>query len=270
VGDGAVHGAQSIGLRRFKTFYPINLYSTIHGQRFFILRNVFEGQMFAMFLFWVALLAVLFMVMAAPLPDRLKAFGLVAAVSTVWLLWALYGVELLADVKWPQHRAGTAVSESSDGPTARLGQVGDLFGGVNALFAALAFAGVGIAAYQQWKSTQLAFKQSIEATFFSAVELHHRIADSLRFDRVRIFPTEHDQLVEHARRVGVAPPVPAEHVSGRQVFVEVIRAISYGGGDGTGYANLARNYRTLQNQHNYVLGHYFRNLYQILKLIDGD
>lgn len=42
--------------------------------------------MVAFFLLWSALLIVLFMLMAAPLPERLRAFGLVAAVMTVWLL----------------------------------------------------------------------------------------------------------------------------------------------------------------------------------------
>ena len=30
------------------------------------------------------------------------------------------------------------------------------------------------------------------------------------------------------------------------------------------------NYDALQTKHNYVLGHYFRNLYQILKFLDSD
>ncbi|MCU7369492.1 putative phage abortive infection protein [Paucibacter sp. O1-1] len=234
-----------------------------------------------MFLLWSALMIVLFMVMAAPLPDRLRAFGLVAAVMTVWVLWALYGVEFLADRKWPQapdhvrvavgQPAEPGVSSApADAPTVRLGQVGDLFGGVNALFAALAFAGVGIAAFQQWKSTRIAFKQSIESTFFSAVELHHRIADGLRFDRVHVFPAYHQSFEELARLAGTAIPKKGDPVAGRQVFPEVIQAISHGGAGTTAYEKLVSNYEVLQDKHNYVLGHYFRNLYQILKLLDSD
>lgn len=239
----------------------------------------------AFFLLWSALLIVLFMLMAAPLPERLRAFGLVAAVMTVWLLWALYGVEFIADLKWPQkdNLVQTAIDPSkvtgasgvpSDPPTARLGQVGDLFGGINALFAALAFAGVGIAAFQQWKSTRIAFKQSIEATFFSTLELHHRIADGLRFDRVGIFPDEQNDINHLCRLAGSSLQPPAPPVSGRQVFPEIIRAISYKshghGHDVDRYQKLIENYWVLQNEHNYVLGHYFRNLYQILKLINDD
>ena len=219
-----------------------------------------------MFLIWVALLAVLFMLMAAPLPDRMRAFGLVGAAMTVWILWALYGVELLADAKWPQV-LGSGIE--AEGRTARLGQVGDLFGGVNALFAALAFAGVGIAAYQQWKTTRLGFKQSIESTFFSALELHHKIADGLSFERDRIFPSNYDIAAGIHHWVGKPQPERAPPARGRQVFVEVIKSIS-GSGNESSCEALIGKYRVLQNEHNYVLGHYFRNLYQILKLVDGD
>jgi hypothetical protein len=235
--------------------------------------------MMEFFLLWTALLCVLCMLVAAPLPDRIRAFGLVAVAMTVWVLWALYGVEYLADLKWPRTDGQTQTAPATeweksstppDPPTARLGQVGDLFGGINALFAALAFAGVGIAAFQQWKSTRIAFKQSIETTFFSAVELHHRIADGLRFDRVQLFPQEQNDLEQLASNAGVAPPKRADPAVGRQVFPEVIRAISYGASGAGAYAHLSYNYGVLQNKHNYVLGHYFRNLYQILKLIDTD
>lgn len=237
--------------------------------------------MFAMFLWWVALLIVLGMIVGAPLPGRLRAFGLFAFVSTVWLLWGLYGAEYFADLKWPErpsvqiqatdtHDLGAQERPEKDGPTARLGQVGDLFGGVNALFAALAFAGVGVAAFQQWKSTQIAFKQSIETTFFSALELHHKITDGLQFDRDRVFPAEHNWMTKFCAQAAAPLPQLAPPVSGRGVFAEVLRGISYDPNGATTYTSTLENYRVLQVQHNYVLGHYFRNLYQILKLIDRD
>jgi len=54
---------------------------------------------------------------------------------------------------------------------------------------------------------------------------------------------------------------------GREVFAEVLHAIAYGQGPWK-HRELLENYRTLQDQHNYVLGHYFRNLFQIIKLVD--
>lgn len=177
-----------VGILNFAEISFLDLTSGLPQLR--LKHDFLKEIMLEMFLLWSALLVVLFMLVATPLPDRLRAFGLVAAVMTVWLLWALYGVEFLANLKWPLKDESVANTAAVDPPTARLGQVGDLFGGVNSLFAALAFSGVGIAAFQQWKSTRIAFKQSIEATFFSAVDLHHRIADELRFDRVSIFPDE--------------------------------------------------------------------------------
>lgn len=239
--------------------------------------------MFEMFLWWATLLIVLGMVVGAPLPGRLRAFGLFAFAATAWLLWGLYGVEYIADLKWPegtvearcaanekQASDGNVPNENRDGPTARLGQVGDLFGGVNALFAALAFAGVGIAAYQQWRSTQIAFKQSIEATFFSALELHHKIIDGLKFDRDRVLPEKYEDLARMAHQRGRPAPEREPAVSGREVFAEVLLGISYAPNGRPTYQTTLDNYKLLQTKHNYVLGHYFRNLYQILKLIDRD
>ena len=222
--------------------------------------------MFGMFLWWAALLIVLGMIVGAPLPGRLRAFGLFAFAATTWLLWGLYGAEYLADLKWPEG----VVEEKKDGPTARLGQVGDLFGGVNALFAALAFAGVGIAAYQQWKSTQIAFKQSIETTFFSALELHHKITDGLQFDRDRVLPAEYEERKRLLRLIGKPEPEYSPVASGREVFAEVLRGVAYDANTASSYQTTIGNYKVLQTQHNYVLGHYFRNLYQILKLVDTD
>jgi len=222
--------------------------------------------MSAMFLWWFVLLAVLAMLMHVDFPRRLRLFALFAFVLTVWFLWGWAGAEFFADLKWPQ-QAGSA-----DGPTARLGQVGDLFGGINALFAALAFAGVALAALQQAQTTKIAFKQSIEATFFSALQLHHRIADSLQFDPDEVVAAQR----EHRRKsstVSVHGPAitPGNTVEGREVFDAVLRWIAKDRQSQmpTYQATLA-NYKTIQTEANFFLGHYFRNLYQLLKLIDED
>jgi hypothetical protein len=36
------------------------------------------------------------------------------------------------------------------------------------------------------------------------------------------------------------------------------------------YRSLIAKYEVIQNHHDYILGHYFKNLYQILKLVDTD
>jgi hypothetical protein len=108
-------------------------------------------------------------------PGRLIVvlFGLVIG---LWALWWTWGVQFIADrVADPQ----------------KLGQIGDLFGGVNALFAAFAFAGVAIAAYYQHLSWQLlsaaaddskarAVRESFEPLFFQLLQLHRAIAVDLQ------------------------------------------------------------------------------------------
>jgi hypothetical protein len=83
-----------------------------------------------------------------------KEFGrLVVRVSVlafaVWVLWGVGGI-LVIHWYWHTFRA------DGDNTIQQLGQLGDLFGGVNALFAAFAFGGVAIAAYYQQRTFALA------------------------------------------------------------------------------------------------------------------
>lgn len=93
--------------------------------------------------------------------------GLIIALPiALWLLWGLFGVDLVLSF-WDRPGGVERV--------ARLGQTGDLFGGINALFAAYAFAGVAIAAYFQYQSLQVLqqqqVQQSFEPLFFRLLEL---------------------------------------------------------------------------------------------------
>jgi Putative phage abortive infection protein len=238
---------------------------------------------------WILIFVGLGWAVVSGLPGKVRIGALVLMVVTLWLFWASWGAEHLADALWPLESnaaaaaasaapttaapaASAAASASAPGAgveskTTRLGQVGDLFGGVNALFAALALAGVGVAAHQQWKNTQIAFRQATEATFFSALELHHRIVDGLRFNREAVFPSA---LIESALRVDAERPSASPYVgsTGRSVFADVVLGLGYT--DDPCYESTRKNYERLQKEHNYVLGHYFRHLYQVLKLIDVD
>jgi hypothetical protein len=77
----------------------------------------------------------------------------------VWLLWAFFGVRF---VMWVVD-AKIGATDSNLLPS--LGQTGDLFGGVNALFAAYAFAGVAVAAYFQHKTFVVVEQQQKQAGF---------------------------------------------------------------------------------------------------------
>ena len=103
-------------------------------------------------------------------------------VLLVWWFWAVYGVRRV-------YRAISPIGASAPGVT-ELGQVGDLFGGVNALFAALAVVGVFWAGYLQRRAlieTRLALsqeraagaRQQFEATLFQLLSLFRGILDGL-------------------------------------------------------------------------------------------
>lgn len=177
-----------------------------------------------------------------------RLFALLLAVLFIWLSWALDGVQVMAGLL---AKADTEV----------LGRIGDLFGGVNALFSALAFVGVAIAANFQFRSNRQAHVQTFETSFYSAIDLLHRISEGLRFDP-RIFP---NLDLEQIRRNAGLPPRAVTIFEGREVFAEVVRCIK---GMSNSYRETLENYRKLQDEHNYVLGHYFRHLYQVLKMID--
>jgi hypothetical protein len=102
----------------------------------------------------------------------------VALVAMLWLFWARYGVRWIYSLLAPPGAAAASVGE--------LGQVGDLFGGVNALFAAVAVVGVFWAGYMQRQSlieTRHALAeeragmvhQQFEGTFFQLVTLFRSV-----------------------------------------------------------------------------------------------
>jgi hypothetical protein len=82
------------------------------------------------------------------------AWGVVAA-AMLWLLWATIGIRLVI-LLWTGRWLPWRIDETA---FQQLGQVGDLFGGVNALFAAFAFVGVAIAAYYQHRTFKLQHDQ---------------------------------------------------------------------------------------------------------------
>jgi hypothetical protein len=156
----------------------------------------------------------------------------------------------------------------------KLGTFGDFFGGMlNPIFTFLTFFGLIITiviqrmelrlAREEYSKTAVALNtQAIENTFFNALDLHHEIVRGLTFD-ANIFPA--DSIARSRRSAGLPVPVK-DVVSGRAVFNAVITELR--NRSETPQQSFAQ-YEFLQTKHNYVLGHYFRNLYQALKLVDG-
>ncbi len=155
-----------------------------------------------------------------------------------------------------------------------LGPFGDFFGGVlNPVFTFLTVFGLVITiviqrtelrlAREEYAKTSAALTtQAVESTFFSSVQLHHKIVDGLRFEPDSLPESDLDLL----RRQGGIQRQEQPPVSGRMVFDAVALQIRNRSRTPQGVHAF---YRVVQTEHNHILGHYFRNLYQALKLIDG-
>ena len=155
-----------------------------------------------------------------------------------------------------------------------LGTIGDFFGGVlNPIFTFLTFFGLIITiviqrmelrlAREQYERTAVALNtQAIESTFFNTLELHHKIVDGLKFDP-KIFPERHEEKA--LRLAGYKMPTKPIY-NGRNVFAAIFKDIQ---NNCNGIVELHNCYKLIQTEHNHILGHYFRNLYQALKTVDN-
>lgn len=152
------------------------------------------------------------------------------------------------------------------------GVYGDQFGAVNALFSGLAFGGVIIAIILQTqelrlqrqelqatrnelrgskeqleRQAQLLLKQNFEATFFQMIRLHHDIVGATnfkgKFGGRRTFETLYKRYESHRRH--------RERDSNldQRNWLDLVFGEFY-------------------QQNDALLGHYFRNLYRILKFVD--
>lgn len=160
------------------------------------------------------------------------------------------------------------------------GVFGDFLGGVlNPIFTFLTLFGLIITIVIQRQELRLArieytktadalSTQAVETTFFNILDLHHNIVDNLRVD-----------IDELKARGEIAGAGIAEEVilsfakiskksvfTGRSAFEAILEFVTERAESPDEVVN---RYRILQDSHNHVLGHYFRNLYQALKVIDG-
>lgn len=163
---------------------------------------------------------------------------------------------------------------------AERGQFGDLFGGINALFTAFAFAGLIYTAFLQRDELRLqreelqetrkelagqreqlqlqneTFKlQSFETTFFQLLSLHHQIVEAL--------------VIERDLRG------PVGDYRGRYAFEEFYRLLRLSLSTAThpprsqaAWSEIDQKYREVYDEHQSTFGHYFRNLYHIFKFVD--
>jgi Putative phage abortive infection protein len=163
------------------------------------------------------------------------------------------------------------------------GTFGDMFGAVNSLFSGLALAGIILTILLQRKELQLQrqelgdtrqeFKtqnetlklQRFENTFFNLLTLHHQIVSSI----------DHRYYSDKKKGIGKREPIMSKAaeekeaivINGRDVFRFRYNQL---------YSDLKKhnnlNFEVIY-MHHYELsqtdfGHYFRNLYRMIKLVD--
>lgn len=159
--------------------------------------------------------------------------------------------------------------ELKDMPTNERGTLGDMFGTVNALFSGLAFAGIIFTillqrkelGYQrnELKETRKEFiiqnktlkSQRFENTFYNLVSLHNQIVNDIDYDRTR-YNRDRSMVVIT--------------VKGRDVFRDRFNNLN-SMLEESDEENVNKTYLEFYKERKTDFGHYFRNLYRIIKMI---
>jgi hypothetical protein len=185
------------------------------------------------------------------------------AAIALWLLWAFVVVRWLA----------IALGKKADDISPEtLGQVGDLFGGINALFAAFAFVGVAIAAYYQHRTfilqSEQSSRQAFEPLFFKLLEAHKPLQTLLLGwepeQRWKLYSLS--QCMEGMReRLGAAFEDNAERTSWDTARLGPVELEKRKVNDTL--AKARRTYEPFYARNDGDLAPYFRKLYQVFKFI---
>ncbi|HIF5698672.1 TPA: putative phage abortive infection protein [Vibrio parahaemolyticus] len=120
------------------------------------------------------------------------------------------------------------------------------------------------------KTAEALSTQAIETTFFNILDLHHNIVDNLKVDLEELSDkSEAQKLLKGVSsslirsQIGVSISTKSE---GRAVFEEILNFLSSAA---ESPEEVLERYQYIQHHHNHILGHYFRNLYQALKVINS-
>ena len=163
----------------------------------------------------------------------------------LWLAWGTLGIRAMVAVhSW----LGGPLATPPDRFTA-MGQTGDLFGGVNALFAAYAFVGVAVAAFWQYRTFKVVElqqkQQGFEPLFFQLITLNRQLLKQVQ-SLDGLTGSLMNALNESAWKADV-PDMPKDKL------IEHVSDLYY----------------DTYNAHEEQLGPYYRSLYHVFKLIDS-
>lgn len=130
-----------------------------------------------------------------------------------------------------------------------------------------------LARHEYEKTADALSTQAIETTFFNILDLHHKIVDNLKVDLEELsYRSEAEKALKGITasiinsQLGVSASSKKSKVEGRAVFEEILAFLSI---EAKTPEDALERYKNIQKHHNHILGHYFRNLYQALKIIDG-
>lgn len=202
------------------------------------------------------------------LKDIWVLVSVIAFVLVVWVAWPhMSSWYLLGVSERPTIPSNTSLQQ--DGSVGLLGQFGDAFGGLNALFTALAFAVIFWSGFLQRRDLNATLKmqerqhkslsrQAFEATFFKLLQLSRDITDGIKSaEGNRVGARELDSWAEGLRFsetiVGVIQQSDLVSQEGR-LDVLVSAAVVYE--------------EQIYRKHASALGPYFRSLFQTFKYID--
>lgn len=153
--------------------------------------------------------------------------------------------------------------------SAELGTFGDFLGGtLNPIFTLMTFFGVIVtivlqklelrAAREEYKKSADALgTQAIENTFFNMLNLHHRITENLK---LAVDDISYDNELSLGP-LHTTIDTPHHGASAFTLLLEIISAST------ATKENTLDIYERIQSNHNHIFGHYFRNLYQIMKFV---
>ncbi|UZH54868.1 putative phage abortive infection protein [Salinimicrobium tongyeongense] len=164
----------------------------------------------------------------------------------------------------------------------RKGQFGDSFGAINSLFSGLALAGIIYTIYLQKKELSLQRKelsdtreefktqnktlslQRFENTFFHLLELHHQIVNAIDIDIYKNKPISALTLKSVERKEKIEKDKIT--LKGRDVFKYSFEQVNYQIRKAeSDFDKIYMDYWPIVQTD---FGHYFRNLYRIIKLVN--
>ncbi len=166
-------------------------------------------------------------------------------------------------------------------PNEERGTFGDMFGSINALYSGLAFAGIIFTILLQRKELKLQREelsdtrkefeiqnktlrlQRFENTFFSLLTLHHQIVDSIDIDIEKAQSIAGFMRLKDAIENG--RPFDRIILKGRDVFKEMYEKMLP---ELDKKETLNEDYLKCYEKVQTDFGHYFRNLYRIIKFVD--